>query len=133
MAERNQFEGAFISEVYCVTFGCGTKLSFRERIFGEKCCRCSMGGQIISRGKISNMDKEKVSKKVIEILKENYHTPDEILQEHKLYEDIGLDSIDVVEFTMLCEDEFKASIPHEKIEEIKTVNDVVEAIAKLRC
>ena len=133
MAERNQFEGAFISEVYCVTFGCGTKLSFRERIFGTKCCRCSMEGQIISLGKISNMDKSKVALKVIQLLSDNYHTPDEILQEHKLYEDIGLDSIDVVEFTILCENEFKTTIPDEKIGEIKTVGDVIEAIAKCRC
>ncbi len=43
-------------------------------------------------------------------------------------EDLGADSLDLVEILMSLEDEFKISIPDEKIPEIKTIKDVVEFI-----
>ena len=46
----------------------------------------------------------------------------------KVMEDLGADSLDVVEMLMSIEDEFEIEIPDEKIETLKTVGQVVEYI-----
>lgn len=48
--------------------------------------------------------------------------------ETKILEDLGTDSLDVVEMLMSVEDEFNVEIPDEKIEDLKTIGDVVEYI-----
>ncbi|HCH28103.1 MAG TPA: acyl carrier protein [Ruminococcaceae bacterium] len=48
--------------------------------------------------------------------------------ETKILEDLGTDSLDVVEMLMSVEDEFDVEIPDEKIEDLKTIGDVVEYI-----
>jgi len=45
-------------------------------------------------------------------------------------EELGADSLDVVEILMALEEEFNVSIPDEAIPNIKTVKDVVEFIDK---
>ncbi|MBR3300386.1 MAG: acyl carrier protein [Clostridia bacterium] len=46
----------------------------------------------------------------------------------KIIEDLGTDSLDVVEMLMSVEDEFEVEIPEEKIEDLKTIGDVVDYI-----
>ncbi len=43
----------------------------------------------------------------------------------KVMEDLGADSLDVVEMLMAMEESFGISVPDEDIEELITVNDVV--------
>lgn len=43
-------------------------------------------------------------------------------------EELGADSLDLVEILMSLEDEFGVSIPDEAIPEIKTIKDIVEFI-----
>ena len=43
-------------------------------------------------------------------------------------DDLGADSLDVVEVLMSIEDEFKVEIPDEAIEDIKTICDLVNYI-----
>ena len=43
-------------------------------------------------------------------------------------DDLGADSLDVVDLVMSLEDEFDIEIPDEEIENIKTVGDVVKYI-----
>jgi acyl carrier protein len=45
-------------------------------------------------------------------------------------EDLGADSLDVVELVMAFEDEFGIEIPDEDVSEIKTIGDVVNYIQK---
>lgn len=45
-------------------------------------------------------------------------------------EDLGLDSLDLVELVMSLEDEFGYSIPDEEVEKIKTINDTILYILK---
>ena len=52
---------------------------------------------------------------------------DSVSEEIKLNE-LGLDSLDVVELLMAIEEEFGVEIPDEKIEGLKTVGDVVDYI-----
>ena len=53
---------------------------------------------------------------------------DSITLETDIQDDLGADSLDVVEMLMSIEDEFEIEIPDEKIECLKTVGQVVEYI-----
>ncbi|MBQ8267236.1 MAG: acyl carrier protein [Clostridia bacterium] len=53
---------------------------------------------------------------------------DSITLETDIQDDLGADSLDVVEMLMSIEDEFELEIPDEKIEGLKTVGQVVEYI-----
>lgn len=51
-------------------------------------------------------------------------TPDKVKLESKFIEDLGADSLDIVELVMAMEEEFDIEIPDEEAEKLKTVNDV---------
>ncbi|MBQ6884186.1 MAG: acyl carrier protein [Clostridia bacterium] len=53
---------------------------------------------------------------------------DSITMDTDIQDDLGADSLDVVEMLMSIEDEFEIEIPDEKIESLKTVGQVVEYI-----
>ena len=53
---------------------------------------------------------------------------DKVTGEAGIAEDLGADSLDVVELLMAIEDEFGVEIPDEEIENIKTVDDLVKYI-----
>ncbi len=50
---------------------------------------------------------------------------DKITPEAKFIEDLGADSLDVVELIMAFEEEFGIEIPDEDAEKIQTVGDVI--------
>lgn len=53
---------------------------------------------------------------------------EEIKMESSFVDDLGADSLDIVELIMALEDEFDMEIPDEEVENIATVADVVEYI-----
>ena len=53
---------------------------------------------------------------------------DSIKPETDLQDDLGADSLDVVDLLMSIEDEFEIEIPDEEIENIRTVGDLVNYI-----
>lgn len=55
---------------------------------------------------------------------------EDVKNESNIAEDLGADSLDLVEILMSLEDEFGISIPDEVIPQIKTIKDVVEYIEK---
>lgn len=70
-----------------------------------------------------------VEKKVKEIVAEQLgRDASEVTNEASFIEDLGADSLDIVELVMAMEDEFGIEIPDEEAEKIKTVKDVVEYI-----
>jgi len=70
-----------------------------------------------------------VFEKMKKILAEQLDTDiDSITLETDIQDDLGADSLDVVEMLMSIEDEFELEIPDEKIEGLKTVGQVVEYI-----
>lgn len=52
--------------------------------------------------------------------------------ESKLVEDLGADSLDVIELVMAFEDEFGISLPDEEISKMKTIADVVNYIKSIK-
>ena len=57
-------------------------------------------------------------------------SPDEVNPEAKFVEDLGADSLDVVEMIMALEEKFEIEIPDSEAEKIQTVQDVVDYIEK---
>jgi len=53
---------------------------------------------------------------------------DEIKLESSFVEDLGADSLDIVELVMAMEEEFEVEIPDEEAENIKTVGDAINYI-----
>ncbi len=53
---------------------------------------------------------------------------DEVVPEASFIDDLGADSLDIVELIMALEEEFDMEIPDEDAEKIVTVGDVVDYI-----
>ena len=53
---------------------------------------------------------------------------DSITLESSIVDDLGADSLDIVDLVMSLEDEFDTEISDEAIEDIKTVGDIVHFI-----
>lgn len=69
------------------------------------------------------MDKEQ---RVKEIIADQLGVEiDKLVPDAKFVEDLGADSLDVVELIMSFEEEFNIEIPDEDAEKIKTVGDVL--------
>jgi len=66
-----------------------------------------------------------VKEVVVEQLNVN---PDEVKMESKFVEDLGADSLDVVELVMALEEKFGIEIPDDQAEKIQTVGDAVKYI-----
>jgi len=54
---------------------------------------------------------------------------DEVKEESKFVEDLGADSLDVVELVMALEEKFDIEIPDEEAEKIQTVKDVIDYVS----
>lgn len=70
-----------------------------------------------------------VFEKVKEILIQQLDVEeDKVTMEASITDDLGADSLDVVDMLMSLEDEFDVEIPDEEIENIKVVGDLVKYI-----
>lgn len=69
--------------------------------------------------------------KVKKLLAEQLNVPSEkITQASKIIDDLGADSLDVVEMLMTLEDEFNVTVTDEESVNLKTVGDIVKLIDK---
>ena len=70
-----------------------------------------------------------VLEKVKAILSEQFDVEeDSITLDTQIAEDLGADSLDVVDLLMTLEDEFDVEIPDEEVENIKTVGNLAKYI-----
>ncbi|WP_077533230.1 acyl carrier protein [Massiliimalia massiliensis] len=70
-----------------------------------------------------------VLEKVTEILCDQLDVDAEkVTMEASITDDLGADSLDVVDLVMSLEEEFDVEIPDEEVENIKTVGDIVKYI-----
>jgi len=72
-----------------------------------------------------------VEKRVIEIIVEQLGvSEEEVTMEASFIDDLGADSLDLVELIMAMEEEFSLEISDEDAEKIQTVQDVVNYISE---
>lgn len=75
------------------------------------------------------MNPDAILEKVKEVIIEQLGVEDEsIKMDTSFIDDLGADSLDIVELIMALEEEFDMQIPDSEAEKITTVNDVVEYI-----
>ncbi|MFQ6752372.1 MAG: acyl carrier protein [Clostridia bacterium] len=73
--------------------------------------------------------KEKIIALIAEKLSKK---PEEITDKSRLVEDLGADSLDVVELIMSFEDEFNITLPDEDAAKLSTIEDIVTYIENLK-
>jgi acyl carrier protein len=72
-----------------------------------------------------------VEQKVIDIIVEQLKvSPEEVTLEASFIEDLGADSLDLVELIMAMEEEFGLEISDEDAEKIQTVQDAVNYVTE---
>src|SRR5262249_38195445 len=77
-----------------------------------------------------SMTQPSVEERVIKIVSDNLGQPAEkIKRETSFVNDLGADSLDVVELVMEFEDQFEISIPDEDASKIQTVGNAIDSLA----
>ena len=71
---------------------------------------------------------EKIKQIIAEQLDVN---EDEITEDTNLQDDLGADSLDVVELIMAFESEYDVELPTEELENIATVRDIMDLMKKM--
>jgi len=72
-----------------------------------------------------------LEKKVVSLVSKSLKLEeDKVKLESSFVDDLGADSLDIVELVMAMEDEFQLDIPDKDAEGIRTVKDAVEYIQK---
>jgi acyl carrier protein len=76
------------------------------------------------------MEREELLEKVKAVIVEQLNVEeDDVTEDASFVDDLGADSLDIVELVMALEEEFGISIPDEQAENIKTVGDAVNYIS----
>lgn len=76
------------------------------------------------------MEHDEILVKVKEVIVDQLSVEeDDVTPDASFFDDLGADSLDIVELVMALEDSFGISIPDEDAESIKTVGDAVDYIA----
>jgi acyl carrier protein len=55
----------------------------------------------------------------------------EVTNESHIIDDLGADSLDIVELVMTLEEEFDVEVPDERVEDVRTVEDIIGVIQEL--
>ena len=75
------------------------------------------------------MDRNEILAKIKDIVVEELGiAPEKVTEDARFIEDLGADSIGVMELVMKMEEEFDLKIPDEDIEKLRTVGDVIDYI-----
>jgi len=75
------------------------------------------------------MSEKSIEEKVRDIIVEQLSVnAEQVTPQAKFIEDLGADSLDVVELVMAFEEQFSVEVPDEDAEKLQTVGDVVKYI-----
>jgi len=73
--------------------------------------------------------KDQVSERVVSALVEFGEEPENVKPDSR-FEDLDIDSLDLVELAQVIEDEYKIEISDAEMEKIETVQDVVDFVTQ---
>jgi acyl carrier protein len=77
------------------------------------------------------MEHEEIFDKVKEVIVDQLNVEeDDVTEDAAFVDDLGADSLDIVELVMALEEQFGISIPDEQAEKIRTVGDAVSFISE---
>lgn len=69
--------------------------------------------------------------RIVDIIKEQLNIDDvEITEETSFKDDLGVDSLDLLELVMAFEEEYSIELDPEELEGVQTVGDVIEFIKR---
>jgi acyl carrier protein len=75
------------------------------------------------------MDHSKASKLIVDYLSQRFGVPlEKIHPESKMFEDLGLDSIDALDMLALLDKQYRVRINEEQARKIRTVEDAVQYV-----
>lgn len=71
--------------------------------------------------------------KILEIIAEQFdRNADDLTENMSFVDDLNADSVDLVELIMSLEDEFDVEVDEEELENLKTIEDVIEYVEDIR-
>lgn len=77
------------------------------------------------------MEPNEIFEELKEVLIEHLGVePEDVTMDANVVDDLGADSLDIVEIIMGIEDEFDIEVDDEDVENLKTVRQLVECISK---
>ncbi len=65
-----------------------------------------------------------------ELLTEEFGVPEDDIKPEATFEALGLDSLDVVELTLVLEEKTGVKLEDEELEDVKTVQDAIDKVAE---
>ncbi|MGT2960800.1 acyl carrier protein [Streptococcus caballi] len=72
------------------------------------------------------MTKDQIFDRITYLIREQLHKPDLVItQTTSLHDDLGVDSIALMEFVISMEDEFNLEIPDEDVEDLECMGDML--------
>src|SRR5881398_3031875 len=94
-------------------------------------CPAAVGAfpRAINRNRTNFMAEKSIEEKVKDIIVEQLGVnPEQVTPTASFIEDLGADSLDIVELVMAFEEEFSVEVPDEDAEKLQTVGDVIKYI-----
>lgn len=75
------------------------------------------------------MTRAEIEQKLIDIVRQEKHLPDDKLSPATALADAGIDSLDALTILFAIEEEFHISIPDDRARAIKTFGDMIDTVA----
>ncbi len=69
---------------------------------------------------------------IFETLRASLGNPVELSEQTNILNDLGMDSVAVMDFVMEIEDRFDISVPLDRIAEVETIGDLVSTVRSLK-
>lgn len=77
------------------------------------------------------MTKETIYETVVKVIRQQRHEDDlPVTPEMSLRDDLGVDSIELIEFVIALEDEFNINIPDEDVDQMVRMSDLLTYLDK---
>jgi len=93
------------------------------------CDAAACGVSLARQPKRNFMADKTIEEKVKDIIVEQLGVnPEQVTPQASFIEDLGADSLDIVELVMAFEEEFSVEVPDEDAEKLQTVGDVIKYI-----
>ena len=92
-------------------------------------CGTGLDSRTTNTNRTNLMAEKSIEEKVKDIIVEQLGVnPEQVTPQASFIEDLGADSLDIVELVMAFEEEFAVEVPDEDAEKLQTVGDVIKYI-----